>query len=453
MTSTLRCERSSEGPFERHADQSESPVLSDRRRTPVFRRSFDPSPPARLSLRSMRMNRAQWLPYICGRRWEACLRWGCWVFPGASSAYRDRYEDDGLEGFATVSWANRARTPIHRTGRVLGPALDLIVTMDDATSRGVSVRKKPFRGLLRCSSSGLSSSLMRTPAGGRGGRPAFGRALDRIEARGPVRARLFGTLPGSSDQRGCRQARLGANRSIVARQAAQPRAGRQACGPIPARLPRPCASIAWSTGVFSRLRQRCRPARSSSRLACAPITAWRLFIWAALRGSASTTRAGTGRTPDLRHAHRLAPVDVPACSGLQPSLTAAAAMLVLAQVGTDRTKRALRGFEWVIREHHSGSSMQVRTLRAEIFLVAQAVSSALEDAGFCCWAFDEAEGDLVLGSAEGGDAVPVPFDHVGEALVGFEALPFEAGPPVVEEAARPGLAAIAPELAESLLRR
>ncbi len=38
----------------------------------------------------------------------------------------------------------------------------------------------------------------------------------------------------------------------------------------------------------------------------------------------------------------------------------------------------------------------------------------------------EAERDLVLGFAIGGDAVPVALDHVGEALVGFEALPFEA---------------------------
>ena len=43
------------------------------------------------------------------------------------------------------------------------------------------------------------------------------------------------------------------------------------------------------------------------------------------------------------------------------------------------------------------------------------------------------------------------IDHVGEAHVGSEALPFEAGSPVVEEAPRPALAPVVPELAEGLL--
>jgi len=44
----------------------------------------------------------------------------------------------------------------------------------------------------------------------------------------------------------------------------------------------------------------------------------------------------------------------------------------------------------------------------------------------------------------------VAIDQVGEALIGFEALPFEAGSPIVEEAPRPGLALIVPQLAEGL---
>src|SRR5208282_4030304 len=67
-------------------------------------------------------------------------------------------------------------------------------------------------------------------------------------------------------------------------------------------------------------------------------------------------------------------------------------------------------------------------------------------------AFDEAERDFVFWFAVGGDTVPVAIDHVGEALVGFEALPFEAGAPVVEEAPRPALAPVIPELAEGLLQ-
>ena len=43
------------------------------------------------------------------------------------------------------------------------------------------------------------------------------------------------------------------------------------------------------------------------------------------------------------------------------------------------------------------------------------------------------------------------IDYVGEALVGSEALPFEAGSPVVEETPRPAFPTVVPELAEGLL--
>ena len=76
----------------------------------------------------------------------------------------------------------------------------------------------------------------------------------------------------------------------------------------------------------------------------------------------------------------------------------------------------------------------------------------MDDVDLVVQAFDEAERDLVLGSAVGGDAVPVAVDHRGELLVGFEPLPFEALAPVLEEAARPGLALVVPELAERLLQ-
>src|SRR5258708_15926232 len=90
-------------------------------------------------------------------------------------------------------------------------------------------------------------------------------------------------------------------------------------------------------------------------------------------------------------------------------------------------------------------------LEAEIFFVAQAVGASLEDSDFVVEAFDEAERDLVFGFAVGGDTVPVAINHVGEALVGSEALPFEAGSPVVEEAPRPALPPLVPEFAEDLL--
>jgi hypothetical protein len=95
--------------------------------------------------------------------------------------------------------------------------------------------------------------------------------------------------------------------------------------------------------------------------------------------------------------------------------------------------------------------MQERTLR-RIFLVLEAVGASLEDADFVVESLDEAERDFVLGFAVSGDAVPVTIDHLGEALAGFETLPFEAGAPVVEEAARPAFAVIVPKLAEGLLQ-
>jgi hypothetical protein len=60
---------------------------------------------------------------------------------------------------------------------------------------------------------------------------------------------------------------------------------------------------------------------------------------------------------------------------------------------------------------------------------------------------------LFSGRQKGGDPVPVPVNHYGELLVGPQALPLEGGPPMLEEAARPALAAVVPELAERLLEQ
>src|SRR5271170_3926882 len=86
------------------------------------------------------------------------------------------------------------------------------------------------------------------------------------------------------------------------------------------------------------------------------------------------------------------------------------------------------------RREHAGEDLE-----AEIFLVFQSVGASLKHADLVVEALDEAERNLVLRFAVSGDAVPVPIDHVGEALVGFEALPFQTGAPVVEESARPTL--------------
>src|SRR5439155_13614814 len=78
------------------------------------------------------------------------------------------------------------------------------------------------------------------------------------------------------------------------------------------------------------------------------------------------------------------------------------------------------------------------------------VRATLEDPDFVVQSLDEAERDLVVRVAVGGDPIPVSVNHRGELLVGPQALPLEGGPPVLEEAARPALAAVVPELAERL---
>jgi hypothetical protein len=83
------------------------------------------------------------------------------------------------------------------------------------------------------------------------------------------------------------------------------------------------------------------------------------------------------------------------------------------------------------RREHGGEDFE-----AEVFLVSKSVGSPLDDADFVVESFDEAERDLVLRLAVGGDAIPVTLDHVGEFLVGLQALPLQAGTPLIEEKKR-----------------
>jgi hypothetical protein len=52
-----------------------------------------------------------------------------------------------------------------------------------------------------------------------------------------------------------------------------------------------------------------------------------------------------------------------------------------------------------------------------------------------------------------GDTVPVAVDHLGELLVGIEALPLERRPPVLEEPTSPAFLLVVPELTERLLEQ
>jgi hypothetical protein len=67
-----------------------------------------------------------------------------------------------------------------------------------------------------------------------------------------------------------------------------------------------------------------------------------------------------------------------------------------------------------LREHAG------KDLKAQVLLIAQAIGTALKDADFVVKPLDKAERDLVLGTAVGGDAIPVAIDHRSKLLVGFE---------------------------------
>ena len=75
----------------------------------------------------------------------------------------------------------------------------------------------------------------------------------------------------------------------------------------------------------------------------------------------------------------------------------------------------------------------------------------MKDTDFVVESLDEAERDLVLGAAVGGDAVPVTIDRRGELLIGLEPLPHQRRLPVLEEATRPSLAPVVPQLPEGFL--
>src|SRR5918992_3259061 len=92
-------------------------------------------------------------------------------------------------------------------------------------------------------------------------------------------------------------------------------------------------------------------------------------------------------------------------------------------------------------------------LQPEILLVTQSVGAPLDDADLVVKSLDEAEGDLVLGLAIGGDPLPMTLDHFGEFLIGFQALPLETGLPILEETPCPAFALVAPQLAEGLLEQ
>src|SRR5260370_27128841 len=95
------------------------------------------------------------------------------------------------------------------------------------------------------------------------------------------------------------------------------------------------------------------------------------------------------------------------------------------------------------RGQHAGENLE-----PQVLFIAEPVGAALEDRDLVVQSLDEPEGALVFGAAVGGNPVPVLLNHRGKSLVGRQALPLQSRPPVLEEAPRPALAVIAPELPE-----
>src|SRR5215471_1745365 len=110
-----------------------------------------------------------------------------------------------------------------------------------------------------------------------------------------------------------------------------------------------------------------------------------------------------------------------------------------------KVEESRRALESERRQHAS------EDFQPQIWLVAQAIGTALDHPDFVVKSFHEAERDLVLRATVGRDAVPVAVDHLGEFLVRFEPLPLEPRLPVLEETPRPAFAFIAPQLSKTLL--
>jgi diadenosine tetraphosphate (Ap4A) HIT family hydrolase/HKD family nuclease len=85
-----------------------------------------------------------------------------------------------------------------------------------------------------------------------------------------------------------------------------------------------------------------------------------------------------------------------------------------------------QGIEWVFSATSERWKHACEDLEPQIFLVAQAVCAALDDADLVVEALDEAERDFVFRLAVGGDAIPMPIDHLGELFKRFEPLPLQA---------------------------
>src|SRR3954468_1845917 len=110
---------------------------------------------------------------------------------------------------------------------------------------------------------------------------------------------------------------------------------------------------------------------------------------------------------------------------------------------------ALLPTEWVTLDRFSDFRQHAgEDLEAEVLFVSKSVGSSLDHTDLVVDPFDEAQGHLVLLMAIRRDPVPVLLDHPRELLVRLETLPPQSRSPSVEEATRPHLSLVLPQLAE-----
>src|SRR5437667_2401118 len=114
-------------------------------------------------------------------------------------------------------------------------------------------------------------------------------------------------------------------------------------------------------------------------------------------------------------------------------------------------REGLHGIVWVILGISGVLQRRGEDLQPQVFLVTYAISSSLDDADLVVQPLNEPERNLVLGLAVSSDSIPMAFDHCRELFIGLESLPLQCGAPVLEEAPRPPLALVVPELTEGFL--
>ena len=90
-------------------------------------------------------------------------------------------------------------------------------------------------------------------------------------------------------------------------------------------------------------------------------------------------------------------------------------------------------------------------LQAQVFFIAEAITSSLDHTNLVVQAFHKTKGYLVLGLTIRCDTIPVIRDHQGKLFVGSQTLPLQRIAPVLEEPSGPALGLVVPKLSKRFL--